>query len=325
MKRPSVLVTGASGWVGSALLHELARHGFDVHGASRRPLTALPDGAQARGVGLELGPGTDWSDALRGMDAVVHCAARVHVMNDPVANPLAEYRRVNTAGTATLADQAAAAGVKRFVFLSTAHVNATASAPGLPLRANDTPLPDSPYGVSKLEAEAALRACTATTGMSHVILRPPLVVGPGVGGNVRTLLRVLSRRLPLPLASINNQRSMVGLANLVDLARTCITHPAAQNQTFMVCDAEDLSTPELLRRLGAHLGKPARLLSFPPTLLHLAGRLMGRSTAVRSLCLNLQVDGKTVEKHLGWQPAVPLDDSLRAVARHFLDNRPPAT
>jgi nucleoside-diphosphate-sugar epimerase len=321
MKNHAVLVTGASGWVGRALLHELARHGFDVRASSRRPLAALPDGVQARGVGLELGPDTDWSDALRGVHTVLHCAARVHVLNDTLADPLAAYRQINTAGTAALAAQAAAAGVKRFVFLSTAHVNATVSAPGRPLRADDTPRPDSPYGVSKLEAENALKACTAATGMPHVILRPPLVVGPGVGGNVRTLLRVLSRRLPLPLASIDNRRSMVGLVNLVDLARTCITHPAAANQVFMVCDAEDLSTPQLLQRLGAHLGQPARLFPFPPTLLHLAGRLIDRSTAVRSLCMNLQVDGATVQERLGWQPVAPLDNSLRAAARHFHDNQ----
>jgi nucleoside-diphosphate-sugar epimerase len=324
MTAHSVLVTGASGWVGRSLLHELARHGFAVHASSRRPLYRLPDGVQARGVGLELGPQTDWSDALRGMDTVVHCAARVHVMNDTAPDPLAAYRQVNTAGTATLAAQAAACGVKRFVFLSTAHVNATVSAPGRPLRSDDTPRPDSPYGLSKLEAEAALQACTAATGMPHVILRPPLVVGPGVGGNVRSLLRVLGRRLPLPLASIHNQRSMVGLTNLVDLARTCITHPAAANQVFMVCDAEDLSTPQLLQRLGVHLGKPARLFPFPPTLLQLAGRLARRSTAVRSLCLNLQVDGATVQERLGWQPIEPLDNALCAAARHFQDNQVPA-
>jgi nucleoside-diphosphate-sugar epimerase len=317
----SVLVTGASGWVGGALTKELAACGYGVRAASRTALTDLPVGVLHNPTELTLGPNTNWRPTLQGVDVVVHCAARVHVLDDQSKDPLAEYRSTNVQGTTTLAEQAAAAGVRRFVFISTAHVNGTMTEPGYPFKADDPAHPDSHYGLSKLEAELGLREICRRSSMEFVIVRPPLVVGPGVGGNVRMLMRALLRRVPMPLASVNNLRSMVGLGNLVGLLRTCIDHPSAAGQVFMAGDGEDISTPELAGRLGNFLGVRARLWHVPPSLLMLSGRLSGRLPAVRSLCAHLQVDDQKSRTLLAWQPSLSLDESLRAAARHFVDHQ----
>ena len=312
-----VLVTGSSGFVGGALVSELvAAGGIKVRAAFRKGRT-VPD-AHETFESPDLSPDADWRGGLSGVDAVVHAAARVHVMKDSVADPLAEFRRVNTEGTLALARQAAEMGVRRFIFLSSVKVNGEGAATGQPFTASDTPAPVDPYGISKREAEDGLLQLARETGMEVTIIRPVLVYGPGVGANFRRLMVWLERGIPLPLGSINNRRSLVAVDNLVDLVRVCLVHPAAANRVFMVSDGEDLSTPELLRRLGRALGTPARLLPVPEGLLQWGMRLVGRKDMADRLCGSLQVDIADTCKHLGWKPPVAVDSALRETAAGFL-------
>ena len=263
----------------------------------------------------DLSVDTDWSLALLGVSQVVHAAARVHVMQDAALDALTEYRRVNVQGTLNLARQAAATGVKRFIFLSSVKVNGEATQPGQFFTADDAPSPQDPYGISKMEAVEGLREIAARTGMEVVIIRPPLVYGPGVKANFQAMTRWLVRGAPLPFAAItHNRRSLVALDNLVDLIVTCIHHPAAANQTFLVSDGEDLSTTDLLRRMGHALGKPARLLPVPPALLKLEATLLGKPEMAQRLCGSLQVDISKTRQLLGWSPPVSVDEGLRRAA-----------
>jgi len=240
-------------------------------------------------------------------------------MEDTAANPLDEFRRVNVQGTLNLARQAAAAGVRRFVFVSSIKVNGEMTQLGRPFTADDAPAPLDAYGVSKMEAEQGLREIALQTGMEMVIIRPPLVYGPGVKANFAAMMRWLRYGVPLPLGVIHNQRSLVSLENLVDLLVTCITHPAAANQTFLVSDGEDVSTTELLRRMGQAMGKPARLLPVPGSWLKLAAGLVGKGDVAQRLCGSLQVDISKTRELLGWVPPVSLDEGLRrAAAGHEL-------
>jgi nucleoside-diphosphate-sugar epimerase len=260
----------------------------------------------------------DWTVALRSVDQVVHLAARVHVMNDKSSDPLAEFRRVNVEGTANLARQAAAAGVRRFVYLSSIKVNGEFTEVGHPFTADDAPAPEDPYGVSKQEAELALRQIAADTGMEVVIVRPPLVYGPGVKANFESMMRWLARGVPLPLAAVTqNQRSLVALDNLVDLIMTCLSHPAAANQTFLVSDGEDLSTAGLIRRMGAALGHPARLFYVPPSMLKLGAQVVNKPGIYQRLCGSLQLDIAKTRRLLGWCPPVSVDEGLRRAAEGF--------
>jgi nucleoside-diphosphate-sugar epimerase len=248
----NVLVTGAGGFVGRALCERLEKMQWQVRQAHRRPLqskslSSLPDRVNIGDVDRS----TDWRIALSGMDCVVHLAARVHMMNDQGPDSLPEFRQVNAEGTANLARQAADAGVKRFIYLSSIKVNGEFTEPGHPFTADDAPAPEDPYGISKHEAEQALRQIASDTGMEVVIIRPPLVYGPLVKANFESMMRWLARGVPLPLAAaVQNRRSLVALDNLVDLVVTCLNHPSAANQTFLVSDGEDLSTADLLRRMG---------------------------------------------------------------------------
>ena len=318
MVRPKISITGATGFVGSALVTELmlARI-FEVCALTRSaPMHALA-GVQYMPLG-ELSPDTDWRPGLSGVDAVVHAAARVHVMNDTAADPLTEFRRVNVQGTLNLARQAATAGVRRFVFISSVKVNGEATAFGVPFFADDLPAPLDPYGVSKMEAEQGLRDIAAQTGMEVVIIRPPLVYGPGVKANFQAMMRWLTRGVPLPLGAIDNHRSLVALDNLVDLIVTCIDHPAAANQTFLVSDGEDLSTTQLLQLMGQALGKPARLVPVPPALLKLGAALVGKPAVAQRLCGSLQVDISKTRQLLGWAPPLSVDEGLKRAAEGYL-------
>lgn len=312
----TTLVTGANGFVGSALCARLLNDGTAVRGAVRS-LRSLHDGVEAIEIG-GLSHETDWTVALRSVDQVVHLAARVHVMNDKSTDPLAEFRRVNVEGTANLAREAAAAGVRRFVFLSSIKVNGEFTHEGRPFTADDAPAPEDPYGASKYEAEQALRQIAANTGMEVVIIRPPLVYGPGVKANFESMMRWLARGVPLPLAALTqNSRSLVVLDNLVDLIRTCLSHPAAANQTFLVSDGEDVSTADLLRRLGAAMGQPARLVYLPLAILKLGALAMNKPGIYQRLCGSLQLDIGKTRRLLGWRPPVSVDEGLRRTAKGF--------
>lgn len=303
-----ILVTGATGFVGKALCAELAARGRPVRAVSRRPAT----GCFAIG---DIDGDTDWTQALRGVTHVVHLAARVHVMDDRAADPLAAFRRANVDATLRLARQAAAAGVKRFVFASSIKVNGEQTAPGQPFTADDTPRPQDPYGVSKLEAEQGLLRLARETGMEVAIVRPPLVYGPGVGANFRSMLRWVQRGVPLPLAAVRNQRTLVALDNLVDLLIVCLDHPAAANEVLLAGDAEDLSTPDLLRRAAAALGARARLFPVPPGMLRWGAGLAGKAAVADRLCGSLQLDTGKTRRLLGWTPPVGVDEALRRTAR----------
>ena len=307
-----VLVTGASGFVGRSFCAELALHGLTVRGMTRSSVD-LPKGVQ-KAITVDLNGHTDWRDALDGCDLIVHLAARVHVMHETTGDPLAEFRRVNVLGTLNLARQAAAAGVRRFVFISSVKVNGESTQTGVPFTADDTPAPLDAYGVSKMEAEHGLREVAAQSGMEVVIIRPPLVYGPGVKANFAAMMRWLQRGVPLPLGAIHNQRSLVAIDNLVDLIVLCLKHPAAANQTFLVSDGEDVSTTALLFRMGQAMGRPARLLAVPSSVLKLAGALLGKSDVVQRLCGSLQVDIAKTQDLLGWTPPVSLDEGLRRTA-----------
>jgi nucleoside-diphosphate-sugar epimerase len=305
----TTLVTGANGFVGSALCERLRSDGVSVRGAVRS-LNSQPDGAEVAAIG-SLSSETDWTAALRNVDQIVHLAARVHVMNDKRPGPLADFRRVNVDGTVTLARQAAAAGVRRFVFLSTVKVNGEFTEQGRSFSADDVPAPEDPYGVSKYEAEQLLRQIASQTGIEVVIIRPPLVYGPGVKANFAALMRTVQRGWPLPLGAVHNQRSLVALDNLVDFIVTCINHPEAANQTFLVSDGQDLSTTELVRGMAQAAGVPARLLPLPVWALQAGATLLGKGDAVQRLCGNLQVDMSKARSLLGWVPPVSVEEGLR--------------
>jgi nucleoside-diphosphate-sugar epimerase len=308
------LVTGGNGFVGDAIWQRLNTMNSVQAVRSVRRADAYTDaGASVVAVG-DLCAQTDWSIALAGVDAVVHTAARVHVMAETTANPLDEFRRVNVQGTLNLARQAATAGVRRFLFVSSIKVNGEATQLGVPFKAGDTSAPLDAYGVSKMEAEQGLRQIAAQTGIEVVIIRPPLVYGPGVKANFAAMMRWLRRGILLPLGAIHNQRSLVALDNLVDLIVTCLTHPAAANQTFLVSDGEDVSTTELLRRMGQALGRPARLIPVPASWLKLAATLVGKQDMAQRLCGSLQVDIEKTRHLLGWTPPLSLDEGLRRAA-----------
>lgn len=315
----NVLVTGASGFVGQGLCAHLDQSLCRVRQAHRQPWTASRRAPLTEWAHVgDIGPDTDWRQALNCIDSVVHLAARVHVTRDRSSAPLAEYRRVNVLGTSNLARQSAAAGVKRFVYLSSVKVNGESTQPARPFTALDVPAPEDPYGVSKLEAEQALRQIASQTGMEVVIIRPPLVYGPGVKANFESMMRWLARDVPLPLgAVVNNRRSFVAMDNLVDLIVTCLHHSAAANQTFLVSDGEDLSTADLLRRMGHAMGKPARLFHVPTSLLELGAALLNQGSTCQRLCGSLQVDIDRTRHLLSWTPPLSVDEGLRRTAEGF--------
>ena len=312
-----ILLTGASGFVGRAVM-ALSLQRRPVRVALRRPDAAsVPK--EVEFVEASLSPDQDWVEALSGVSTIVHCAARVHVMNEKAADPLAEFRRVNVDGTLCLARQAAEAGVRRLVFVSSIKVNGEHSQQDHPFTADQTPAPGDPYGVSKCEAEAGLRALSQEMGMEVVIIRPPLVYGPGVKANFQAMMRWLQRGVPLPLGGVTeNRRSLVFLDNLVDLIVTCIDHPAAANQTFLVSDDEDLSTAALLRRMAEALGRRARLIPVPVGLFVFGAKLIGRPSIAQRLCGSLQVDIGKTKALLGWSPPFSVDEGLRRTAEHWL-------
>jgi nucleoside-diphosphate-sugar epimerase len=312
-----VLVKGATGFVGSALLSRLSLDSIPSVAVVRRPRLARAGWITECEIG-DIGPDTKWEVALGGINVVVHLAARVHVMQDAAADPLEEFRRTNVQASLNLARQAAAAGIRRFIFVSSVKVNGEYTQSGQSFGPDDQPRPVDAYGISKMEAEFGLSAIAGESGMELVIIRPPLVYGPGVKANFAAMMRWLHRGFPLPLGSVHNQRSLVALDNLVDLIAVCLHHPGAVNQTFMAGDGEDLSTTELLRRLGDALGRPARLLPLPPVILKAGAALVGKQDIARRLCDSLQVDIGKTRRLLTWRPPVTFADALALTARAFL-------
>lgn len=304
-----ILLTGATGFLGKHLSTCIAqRKPFELCCAVRSPGSCTVGHEVVTG---ELSTATNFRSALAGVNVVVHAAARAHIMNEEVVDPLREYRRVNVDGTLNLARQAAAEGVDRFIFVSSIKVNGELSSQPKPFSPNDTPAPEDAYGISKWEAEQGLKTIAKETGMEVVIIRPPLVYGPGVKGNFASMVKLVRKGVPLPLGSIRNRRSLVAVDNLVDFIVTCIDHPAAANQVFMVSDGEDVSTSELLRELGKAMGKPARLVPVPTGLLMLGATVLGKKAVACRVLGSLQVDISDAEALLGWKPPVSLKEGLR--------------
>jgi len=297
------LITGATGFVGMALCDRLAASGYGVVPAVRST-SGLPNEV----VVGNLDASTDWRPALIGCEAVVHLAARVHVMDDTAQAPLALYRATNTDATLNLARQAAQAGVKRFVFISTIKVNGEGRDEAY--RESDVPAPQDPYAISKWEAEQGLWQIAEETGLEVVILRPPLVYGPGVKANFLRLMQVVKKGWPLPLGAVRNRRSLLYLGNFVDAIRVCIEHPAAAGHTFLIDDGQPVSTPELVRAVARAMGRPARLLAIPVGLLAFAGALLGKRAAVARLAGSLYVDSSAICSRLGWTPPYTMEAGL---------------
>ena len=312
-------ITGATGFVGSAVLERLAaQSGVEIKALVRRVGVKLPGNAVAVQVGEDFL--LEGDQPLEGVDVLVHCAARVHIMSDASSDPLSEYRSVNVAGTLKLAESAARSGVKRFIFISSIKVNGEGTVPGKPYTADDMPAPVDAYGISKMEAEQRLMLLGSATGMEIVIIRPVLVYGPGVKANFRSMMSWLNKGVPLPLGAIPNQRSLVALDNLVDLVVTCLDHAAAANQTFLVSDDDDMSTTELLKRMGEALETPVRLIPVPAWLLLRGAALLGRKDVARRLCGSLQVDISKTRSLLGWTPPLTVAQALSKTARSFQES-----
>lgn len=310
-----ILITGATGFVGQMLVAALRAQHRDVRRVLRQPAPGNHNHSKDIFIG-DIRPDTNWQAALQGIHCVVHLAARTHVIDKRHTDALPAYRRINVEATRNLAQQAAAAGVRRFVFLSSIKVNGETT-DARPFTRDDAPQPLDAYGISKCEAENALRQIGSETGMEIVILRPPLVYGPGVKGNFLRLLQAVARGTPLPLASISNQRSLVYVGNLVDAIIACIDAPAAAGKTYLVSDGENVSTPGLIGKLAAALGKPPRLLPCPPALLHFGASLLGKHAAATRLTGSLTVDSATLRLELGWQPRYSLDQGLKATAQWY--------
>ncbi|MBU3595991.1 SDR family oxidoreductase [Polynucleobacter sp. 86C-FISCH] len=316
MSKQVMLVTGASGFVGKALCNYAAGYDFQVSAVTRTPnefgnniQNIVCDDFSAAGSLLE---------GMRGVDVVVHLAARVHVMQESSDDALAAYRAVNVDLTLNLAKQAAAAGVKRFIYMSSIKVNGEKTPVGRAFSADDIPAPEDPYGVSKMEAEQALFELSKSTGMEIVVIRPPLIYGPEVGANFMAMMRWLARRVPLPLGAIDNRRSMVALDNLLNLILACTSHPKASGQVFLVSDDQDVSVTQLLMRLAHAMKVPAILLPVPSVIIKFAAVMLNKASVAQRLCDNLQVDIAKTKEMLNWTPPLSLDEGLQVTADWYL-------
>ena len=310
-----ILITGATGFVGRAVIRALRAEGHTLSGTTRQPdLGQGPEGVPLYRV-ADFADEADWGRVVAGADIVVHLAARAHETTEHGTGALALYRAVNRDGSRRLGEAAAAAGVKRFIFMSS--VKAMGEETTRPLRETDPPRPEDAYGISKWEAEQALAEVAARTGLALVILRPPLVYGPYARGNLLSLIQAVDRGWPLPLGGIDNLRSLVSSANLAAAVALVVTHPYAADSTFFVSDGEDVSTPELVRRLAWALGRAARLISLPGPAISMARRLPVLGTKVRRLTGSLQVDSSLIRERLGWSPPQTLDQGIAEIAAWY--------
>lgn len=312
-----VLITGASGFVGKALLKRLQDDAYiqphallRTHTSISRQATVSTDASYSEYIYSDFNDTDNLSKALEGKDCVIHCAARVHMMNEQHPDPLEAFRAVNTQGTLTLARLAASLGVKRFIFLSTIKTLGEETQPGKAYAYDDPLAPEDAYGISKAEAEVGLQAIASETGMACVIIRPPLVYGPGVKANFAAMMKLAAKNLPLPLGAIKNKRSMVALGNLVDLLCTCIVHPNAANQTFLVSDDHDVSVTALVAQLTRAAGKKPCLLPIPMKLIQLLAALLGKKAVADRLCGSLQLDITHTKDTLNWQPPITFKDAI---------------
>lgn len=307
-----LLITGANGFVGKSLIVGLRHTGHEVFSAVRG-LNVNLQKSNIFSVG-NIGATTNWNDALDHVDTVIHLAARVHIMSDFAADPLSEFRSVNTEGSINLARQAVKAGVKRFIFVSSIKVNGEFTQVNKPFTASDVPSPQDAYSISKCEAEQGLLKLAEETGLEVVIIRPPLIYGNGVKANFASMMRAVKSCVPLPFGAINNKRSFVYVGNLISLILRCIDHPSAANQVFLVSDGNDLSTTELLKVCAQSLGVKARLLPVPQCFLEFAAKVLGKRDLAQRLCGNLQVDITKTRQLLGWEPQFTIGDGLKEVA-----------
>jgi nucleoside-diphosphate-sugar epimerase len=318
MQPKKVLITGSTGFIGRSLDASLVINGYDVLNVIR----GLDSKLSGATFVADISPETNWRVALIGVDIVIHSAGRVHIMNDDSINSLKEFRYSNVESTLHLANSAVAMGVKRFIFLSSIKVLGEQSSASGKFYPDSVYNPSDPYGISKMEAEIGLQRIAKLTGLEVVIIRLPLVYGPGVKANFLSMMNWLHRGIPLPFGSVTkNRRSFVFLNNLISLIITCMSHPRAANQIFLVSDDEDLSTAVLLKRIAFALGRPSRLIPVPVALLKLGSRLLGRSDITGRLCSSLQVDIKKTQDLLGWSPLVSVDEGLRQTAAHFLNKK----
>lgn len=306
MATAPVFVTGGTGFVGAHLVGSLKAAAIDVRLLARDRLQRVMAGDDARGL-------------FDGGGAVIHLAARAHVLGETSDALLDLYRAVNRDLTLKLARAAAASGVRRFVFVSSVRVNGSASV--RPFRPEDTPRPDEPYALSKHEAEQGLWEVATATGLEVVVVRPPLVYGPGVKANFRRLLRLAASGLPLPLGAVGGMRSLVGVRNLCDLLTVCVASPAAPGQMFFASDGEDISLPSLIRELAAGMGRRARLVSVPVPLVRGLAAVVGQAATFDKLTASLQVDASETFARLGWRPPVPLREGLHETARSYVEPR----
>ena len=309
------MVTGATGFLGRSLLQNLAENNYYLPIAAVRDKSIKSPLEVKSVLGCDLLSDSNWQEALSGVAVVLHTAARAHILNETAVNPLAVFRKVNTIGTLSLARRAANSGVRRFIFISSIGVNGNQSVH--PFIEDDIPNPVGPYAISKLEAESGLRQLAEQTDMEIVIIRPPLVYGPNAPGNFNRLINIISKGIPLPFGAIHNQRSLVALDNLVDLIVTCIDHPDAANQIFLVSDGHDLSTVKLVRLLGDALGAPAHLFPVPSSWIKLGTKLLGKPSIYRRLCGSLQIDISKARNLLGWRPPISVEEGLKIAIKEF--------
>ena len=315
-----ILVTGASGFVGQGLLRRLNADGrHQVRAAVRRPIPVTGRSVECIVVG-DQSTSTEWLSALRGIDVVVALSARVHIKENDAERQLAQCREVNVGGTLNLAQQAVQQGVRRFVFISSIKVHGEGTVPSstsapVPISESDRPAPEDPYGISKHEAEQGLLQIAASSAMEVVIIRPPLVYGHGVRANFRSLVRAVALGVPLPFGAVQNCRSLVSLDNLVDFIMCCIEHRAAANEVFLVSDGDDISTQELIRRLGRAMGRRVWLFQIPVPLLMAGAVMLGEREKARRVLGSFQADISKARRLLGWKPPLTVDEGLQQAAQ----------